>query len=130
MTEAFMDLAPWQQALAGTIFTYLMTAAGAALVFFFKSIDKNILNLMLGFAAGVMIAASFWSLLDPAIAQAEKNGDIAWLVVALGFGAGGLFLYAADLVLPHLTAKKGDSGRTVSVVFTPDDFTRLFNHLA
>ena len=60
------------------------------------------MNTMLGFASGVMIAASFWSLLDPAIARAEENGDIPWLVVSIGFGLGGLFLYAADKTLPHM----------------------------
>ncbi len=69
---------------------------------FFKEINKNVLNTMLGFASGVMIAASFWSLLDPAIARAEENGDIPWLVVSIGFGLGGLFLYAADKTLPHM----------------------------
>lgn len=57
---------------------------------------------MLGFASGVMIAASFWSLLDPAITKAEENGDIAWLVVSIGFGLGGVFLYMADKTLPHM----------------------------
>ena len=102
MLTWFLALAPWQQALIGTLFTYGMTAAGAGLVFFFKDIKKDILNVMLGFAAGVMIAASFWSLLDPAIVQAEANGDIPWLVAGLGFGAGGLFLYAADRLIPHV----------------------------
>jgi ZIP family zinc transporter len=97
-----MQLSPWQQALAGTLFTYAMTALGAALVYFFKDINKNVLNTMLGFASGVMIAASFWSLLDPAIARAEENGDIPWLVVSIGFGLGGLFLYIADKTLPHM----------------------------
>ena len=97
-----MGLLPWQQALVGTGFTYLMTAAGAGLVFLFRTLNRNVLSLMLGFASGVMIAASFWSLLDPAIVQAEQNGDIAWLVVAIGFGLGGLFLYAADKILPHI----------------------------
>lgn len=95
-------LSPWQQALVGTGFTYLMTAFGAGLVFFFKNIKKEVLNFMLGFASGVMIAASFWSLLDPAIARAEENGDIAWLVVAIGFGLGGLFLYISDKTIPHM----------------------------
>ncbi|HAZ9894272.1 TPA: ZIP family metal transporter, partial [Enterococcus faecium] len=67
MVEWLLRLEPWQQALAGTAFTYFMTALGAGLVFFFKEIKKEVLNLMLGFASGVMIAASFWSLLDPAI---------------------------------------------------------------
>ena len=102
MVEWLMQLSPWQQALAGTLFTYAMTALGAALVYFFKDINKNVLNTMLGFASGVMIAASFWSLLDPAIARAEENGDIPWLVVSIGFGLGGLFLYAADKTLPNM----------------------------
>ncbi|ELB33580.1 hypothetical protein OK7_06095 [Enterococcus faecium EnGen0024] len=83
MVEWLLRLEPWQQALAGTAFTYFMTALGAGLVFFFKEIKKEVLNLMLGFASGVMIAASFWSLLDPAITKAEENGDIAWLVVSI-----------------------------------------------
>ena len=102
MAEWLLRLEPWQQALVGTGFTYFMTALGAALVFFFKEIKKDVLNLMLGFASGVMIAASFWSLLDPAITKAEENGDIAWLVVSIGFGLGGLFLYIADKTLPHM----------------------------
>ena len=102
MVNFLTGLDAWQQALVGTGFTYFMTALGAGLVFFFKTIKKDVLNLMLGFASGVMIAASFWSLLDPAIAQAEKNGDIAWLVVAIGFGAGGVFLYIADKTIPHM----------------------------
>lgn len=126
MIDWFMTLAPWQQALLGTTFTYLMTALGAGLVFFFKNINRNVLSLMLGFASGVMIAASFWSLLDPAIAQAEENGHIPWLVVSIGFGLGGLFLYAADKILPHIHfgANKKEEGipshlkRTVLLVFS------------
>ena len=64
MVEWLLRLEPWQQALAGTAFTYFMTALGAGSVFFFKEIKKEVLNLMLGFASGVMIAASFSSLLD------------------------------------------------------------------
>ena len=102
MVNWLLSLEPWQQALVGTGFTYFMTALGAALVFFFKEIKKEALNLMLGFASGVMIAASFWSLLDPAIEKATENGDIAWLVVSIGFGLGGLFLYISDKTIPHM----------------------------
>lgn len=102
MIDWIIGLQPWQQALVGCGFTYFMTALGAGLVFFFKEIKKDVLNLMLGFASGVMIAASFWSLLDPAITRAEENGDIAWLVVSIGFGFGGLFLYIADKTIPHV----------------------------
>ena len=91
-----------QQALMATIFTWGVTALGAALVFFFKSINKTILNGMLGFAAGVMIAASFWSLLAPGIEMAEELGQIAFVTVAIGFLAGGGFLYLVDKLLPHL----------------------------
>lgn len=93
---------PVQQALIGTLFTYGVTALGASLVFFFKSINKTVLNSMLGFAAGVMIAASFWSLLAPGISLAEELGQTAWLTAAIGFLLGGGFLYAVDKLMPHL----------------------------
>ena len=100
--EKLLTLPLWQLALLATLFTYGMTALGAALVFFFKEIKPNALKLMLGFASGIMVAASFWSLLDPAIEKAEENGQIAWLIVAAGFACGGLVLYLADRILPHL----------------------------
>jgi ZIP family zinc transporter len=90
------------QALLATIFTWAMTAVGAAGVFFFKSVNKRVLNAMLGFAAGVMIAASFWSLLAPAIEMAEDGPLPAWLPAVVGFLVGGAFLWAVDRVLPHL----------------------------
>ena len=90
------------QALMATIFTWGVTALGAGLVFFFKSINKKVLNGMLGFAAGVMVAASFWSLLAPAIEMAEELGQIAFITAAIGFLAGGGFLYLVDKLLPHL----------------------------
>ena len=72
------------------------------MVFFFKSINKKVLNAMLGFAAGVMIAASFWSLLKPAIEMEEGSGGISWIPAVVGFLTGGAFLYGVDRVLPHL----------------------------
>lgn len=96
------QFSPVVQALIATGFTWSVTALGAAMVFFFKTINKSILNGMLGFAAGVMIAASFWSLLAPAIDMAGELGQIAWLTAAIGFLAGGGFLYAVDKILPHL----------------------------
>ena len=89
-------------ALLATLFTWGVTALGAATVFFFKTINKRVLNTMLGFASGVMVAASFWSLLAPAIEWAEDLGYITWLTAAAGFLAGGAFLFAADRLLPHL----------------------------
>jgi len=93
---------PVLQALFGTLFTYAVTALGAAFVFVNKTISRRLLVLMLGFAAGVMIAASFFSLLLPAIDMAEAAGVPGWLPAVVGFLAGGLFLYLVDKLLPHL----------------------------
>ncbi len=102
MMEWFVGLGPVVQALLATLFTWGVTALGAATVFFFKTINKSVLNAMLGFAAGVMIAASFWSLLAPSIAMAESIGQNAVVVASLGFLSGGLFLFIADKIIPHL----------------------------
>uniref|UniRef100_A0A3Q2TH29 Zinc transporter ZIP11 n=1 Tax=Fundulus heteroclitus TaxID=8078 RepID=A0A3Q2TH29_FUNHE len=96
---------PVTQALLGTLFTWGLTAAGAALVFVFSSRQKRILDGSLGFAAGVMLAASYWSLLAPAIDMAEdsgKYGSFAFVPVAVGFTLGAAFVYFADLALPLL----------------------------
>lgn len=102
MYEQFSTLHPIQQALIGTGFTWFMTALGASLVFFRRDMGRKLLDWMLGFAAGVMIAASFWSLLAPAIAMAENNGVPGWLPAAVGFLGGGIVLRLVDRVLPHL----------------------------
>lgn len=93
---------PILSALLGTLFTYGVTALGAALVFPFKSVSKKLFNGMLGFSAGVMIAASFWSLLAPGIELAEEQGMIPYLPAVIGFLVGGLFLLLVDRYLPHL----------------------------
>jgi ZIP family zinc transporter len=98
----FQALNPVWQALLATTFTWSLTALGAALVFFFRSINRRVLDGMLGFAAGVMIAASYWSLLAPAIEMAEAGGLRPWIPAAGGFLAGGLFLFGVDKLLPHL----------------------------
>jgi ZIP family zinc transporter len=98
----FESLNPVSQALAGTLFTWFVTALGAAMVFFFKTIERRILDGMLGFAAGVMIAASFWSLLAPAIEMAENNPGPSWAPAVIGFLLGGGFLWIVDQILPHL----------------------------
>ncbi len=102
MLDWFVQLNPVTQAFLATCFTWGVTALGAAVVFFFKTIDRRVLDIMLGFAAGVMIAASFWSLLAPAIEMAEVFGMIPWVPAVIGFLAGGAFLVAVDRVLPHL----------------------------
>ncbi len=97
-----LEYNPVLLALGATLFTWLLTALGSSMVFFFKTINKKILNSMLGFAAGVMIAASFWSLLKPAIEMAEANGSTPWVPAVVGFLAGGAFLLLIDKILPHL----------------------------
>jgi ZIP family zinc transporter len=98
----FSDMHPVLQALLATCFTWGMTAAGAALVFAGKELRHKTLDAMLGFAAGVMIAASFWSLLSPSIEMAESMGLPSWLPAVTGFLAGGAFLRLVDMFLPHL----------------------------
>jgi len=100
--EWFVGLNPIIQALIATLFTWFLTALGAGLVFFFKRIQRKILDGMLGFAAGVMIAASYWSLLAPAIEMAEESNVPGWLPATFGFLLGGSFLWLVDKVLPHL----------------------------
>lgn len=96
-------ISPIFMVLMGTGFTCLMTAMGASVVFFFKNdIKPNIQRGFLGFAAGVMIAASVWSLLIPAIEMAQEQGKIGWIPAAGGFVLGGAFLLLLDSVLPHL----------------------------
>lgn len=100
--EWLLDYNPILLALGATLFTWFITAAGSSMVFFFKSINKKVLNSMLGFAAGVMIAASFWSLLKPAIEMSKENGSIPWFPAVIGFLSGGAFLLILDKILPHL----------------------------
>ena len=95
----FLELTPVLQGLLATLFTYFVTALGAGLVFFFKSINQKALDLMLGFAAGVMIAASFWSLLAPAIELSAELGGNAWFTSVAGFMLGGFFVIGSDIAL-------------------------------
>lgn len=106
MNDLIQDIAqfhPAVQALFATLFTWGVTALGAALVFFFKTVSQRVLDAMMGFAAGVMLAASFWSLLAPAIElSAEVSSLPVWAPALIGFMSGGLFLAAVDKILPHL----------------------------
>lgn len=92
----FINLNPILQGLLATLFTWSVTAMGSAVVFFFKKVDKKVLNTMLGFGAGVMIAASFWSLLSPAIALCEELGKSGFIIPGIGFFLGGIFIVVAD----------------------------------
>jgi ZIP family zinc transporter len=102
MPNWFMELSPIVQAVLATCFTWFLTAAGSGVVFFFRGIKREVLDGMLGFAAGVMIAASYWSLLAPAIEMAEGGTLPVWIPAVVGFLLGGAFLWGVDLVLPHL----------------------------
>jgi ZIP family zinc transporter len=102
MLDFIQQFNPVVQALIATLFTWGVTALGAALVFFTKKVNPKVMDSMLGFAAGVMIAASFWSLLAPGIEMAEEIGHTPWLTAAIGFMGGGLFMRLTDRLLPHL----------------------------
>ena len=104
----FITQGPIMQALYAGLFTWILTALGAALVFLFNSSNRKVLDAALGFTGGVMIAASFWSLLSPSIAYVEMQNDMGlstmpvWLPPAIGFFLGALFLYILDKTIPHL----------------------------
>lgn len=101
---------PVYAALIATTFTWLLTAAGASLVFFFKTMHRGVLDAMLGFTGGVMVAASFWSLLNPAIEMSEKlYPTMKWMPAAVGFLLGALFLFGMDKTLPHLHINFGEN---------------------
>jgi ZIP family zinc transporter len=105
----FAELHPVGQALVASLFTWAMTALGAAVVFFFKHVNRRLLDAALGFAAGVMIAASFWSLLAPSIAMAEEMGLVKWMPPLVGFLLGAASMRLADWLLPHLHPFAPDS---------------------
>lgn len=102
MLNFLQNFNPVVQTLFGTGFTYFMTAAGASVVFLTKELNRKMLDGMLGFAAGVMIAASYWSLLAPAIEMSEKGSLPSFIPPAIGFLLGGIFLRIVDWILPHL----------------------------
>ena len=98
----FENLDPIVGALYATLFTWGLTALGASLVFFVKALNRALLDGMLGFTGGVMVAASFWSLLAPGIEMSEGEGFIKVIPAAVGFGLGALFIFALDKILPHI----------------------------
>lgn len=98
----FLELNPVFQALIATLFTWFVTALGAASVFLFKKLSQKVLDITLGFAAGVMIAASFWSLLNPSIELSEELGYISWIMPGIGFLFGGLFVILGDIFLEKM----------------------------
>ena len=116
--DFFYDLNPIIQTLLATLFTWGVTALGASLVFIFKKPNKSIMDAMLGFAAGVMIAASFWSLLNPAIEMANNLTMISWLVVSSGFLVGGIFLFVGDRLYEHFDNSSSAKKRCFMLVLS------------
>lgn len=122
--DFFYHLNPVIQALFATLFTWSITALGAALVFMLKKVNKTLLDSMLGFAGGVMIAASFWSLLNPSIEMADNLNMCAWLIASLGFLSGGLLLFIGDKLFNHFdqylctNKNKGSVKRSLMLIFS------------
>ena len=118
MINLFTNLSYVTQAFIATIFTWGITALGAAVVFVFKKTNKNIMDAMLGFAAGVMIASSFFSLLSPAIEMTKSLNLITWLVTFIGFFSGGLLLFIGDKLFERLIQnnQKGSIKRSLMLI--------------
>ena len=100
--DYFSSIDPILAAFYATMFTWFLTALGASFVFFFKNMNRIVLDGMLGFTGGVMIAASFWSLLSPAIEMSEGEGFVKVIPAAVGFLLGAMFIFGLDKILPHL----------------------------
>lgn len=114
----FSALHPVMQALCATLFTYLVTALGAGTVFFCRSMNQKPLDLMMGFAAGVMLAASYWSLLAPAVVLSAELGKNPWLTPAAGFISGGGFVLLSDLALSRAMRRSEHSQRKRSILLS------------
>lgn len=121
MINWYMNLNYPIQALIASLFTWGITSLGAAVVFLFKKVNKNTMDAMLGLSAGVMLAATFWSLLSPALEMAENLKLISWLIVSLGVLSGGLLLFIGDKIFDRITKKKTNSHsikRSLMLIFS------------
>lgn len=116
MIKYLENIDPIILAFIATLFTWSVTALGASIVFFFKKVNKTVMDAMLGFAAGVMIAASFWSLLSPAIEMAENLNQNAWIIAFLGFFSGGLLLFIGDKIYNKLDKKQSTSNKRIAML--------------
>lgn len=121
MINWYINLAYPVQALIATIFTWAITSSGAAIVFLFKKINKTTMDAMLGLSAGVMLAATFWSLLSPALEMAKNLNLTPWIIVSVGVLLGGLLLFTGDKIFDKLTKKKTNSHsikRSLMLIFS------------
>ena len=109
----FEGLSPMMQGLAGSMFTWFVTALGASMVFFVKDLNRGFMDVLMGFTGGVMLAASFWSLLNPAIGMAESQGfgNLSWVPVGIGFLAGAFFAVAITFLLDQVTRELSEHQR-------------------
>ena len=123
MIEYFLSLNHIVQAFLATTFTFLITVLGAAIVFFFKKVNKTFMDGMLGFAAGVMIAASFWSLLSPSIEMANSLNLNSWLIATLGFLSGGILLFISDKIFDILDKNKNTNSSKKRVMMLISSIT-------
>ena len=112
------NLNPVVQTLIATTFTFLITALGSSLIFIFKRPKKTLMDAMLGLAAGVMVAASFFSLLNPALEMAKELKFIPWIIVSVGFLVGGIFLFIGDKIYDVLIKKNNKSKRTFMLILS------------
>ena len=121
MINWFVNLNHTIQALIATIFTWSITALGASLVFMFKKINKNVMDAMLGFAAGIMISASFFSLISPAIEMANTLNINSWVTISIGFLCGGLLLFVGDKLynkFDNKLEKSNSKKRCIMLIFS------------
>ena len=121
MINYFLNLNPVILALIATLITWLFTLLGASVVVFFKKVNKNVMDSCLAFSAGVMLAATFWSLLSPALEMAENLNLTPWIIVSVGVLLGGLLLFTGDKIFDKLTKKKTNSHsikRSLMLIFS------------
>ena len=118
MINFIMNLNPVLQALIATTFTWLITLLGASLVFFFKRINKNILDSMLSFSAGIMMSASYFSLISPALELSIKLNMCSYIVISFGFILGGLFLFLGDFIYGKITINKNEKKRVILLILS------------
>ena len=116
MINFFVKINPILQALIATLFTWFITLLGASIVFLFKKVNKNIMDGMLGFSAGIMIAASFFSLLSPAIEMAKELSMIVWVVISIGFVSGGLLLFIGDKIFEKYSKNKNSNNKRIMML--------------
>ena len=116
MVNFFTNLSPYIQALIATLFTWFVTIIGAMIVFLFKKINKNVMDAMLGFAAGIMLAASFFSLLNPSLNMAKSLNLNPWLVALIGFLSGGILLFIGDKLFSKFNKNENKTKRSLMLI--------------